>query len=165
MKKLLLILAALPALCLGQTDPVPPCQQIPCYVATTGNVALTATATAATIQQPSAAPFNQVFGIKATVYCSVACPVTRSYGGSTATVTAGTVQKAPSVQKAPYLLFFTGSDSTGGTTVDVSNLAAGETRIFDLSDLRMGGQPNFNYTIAVGSITGTANITFYLGLQ
>lgn len=163
MKRLLLILAALPAL--GQVAVTPACQQIPCYVATTGNVALTAAATAATIQQPAAAPFNQVFGIKATVYCSVACVVTRSYGGSTATVTAGTVQKGPNVRAAPYLLFFTGSDSTGGTTVDVSNLAAGETRIFDLSDLRMGAQPNFNYTIAVGSITGTANITYYLGLQ
>ena len=175
MKTLFLILAVLPAFG-QQINPSPICQTTNCYVATTGNVSLNSAATAATIQQPSSCAGTsatntcpQVYGIKASVYCSVACVVTRNYGCTTAaSATAGTVTQSPFGpfgKVTPLLLFFTASNASTCTTIDVTNLGAGQTMLYDLSDVVMGTIPNQNYTIGVGSITGTANITFYVGLK
>lgn len=165
--KLLLALLAIP-LFGQQTNPPPACQQVNCYTASTGNVSLTSAATAATIQQPATAPYQQVYGIKAVVQCSVACTVTRSKDGSAASATAGTVVQSPAQpggRVAPLMLFFAASNASGGTTIDVTNVQAGVMQVFDLSDVVFGSVPNQTYTVAVGAVTGTVNISFYVGLK
>jgi hypothetical protein len=169
MKKLFLVFA-LGTLSFAQqlVSPVPPCQQMNCYTATTGNVSLSTAGTAATLQQPTAAPFQQLYGVKASVYCSVACVVTRSKNGTAATTTAGSFVQSP-LQPfgtiAALALFYSASNAGSGTTIDIQNVQAGETRILDLSDVFLGPSANASYTLSIGSITGTVNITFYVGLK
>lgn len=134
------------------------------YVATTSNTVLVATATRATIQQPSSNSAPVIFpegGIAgATVYCSAACVASVIIGGSTATATAGTVN--PTVINAPpnFFNFFTASDSTGGTTLVTHNIQAGQTLPIYLGAMRLGGA-NSKISIAIASVTATVNITFY----
>lgn len=139
------------------------------YIATTGNVSLSGATTAATLQQPIATsnplpvsfPASPATG--ASVYCSVACTATIISGTGTsgaATATAGTVN--PTVVNYPTAVvqFFTASNYSGGTTLVTYNLAAGQTLTLDMSSMKLGGAFS-NITIAISSITGTANITFY----
>jgi|HubBroStandDraft_2_1064218.scaffolds.fasta_scaffold22609_3 hypothetical protein len=168
LKGLALFLAA--SLCaIAQTNPLPICQQANCYTASTGSVSLSGAATAATIQQP-AVPSQIIYGVKASIQCSVACVVTRTSNPTSvgaATTTAGTIVQSPARPLgavAPTTLFFTASNQSGGTVIDVTNVAAGSEQLFDLSDVVIGAAPSAGYTISVGSITGTANITFYLVL-
>lgn len=154
------------------TYSIPVCQTYTnCYTASTGPVVLSAAGTAATIQQPATGPWQQVAGVKLTVQCSVACAVTRSKGGTAATSTAAqtSIVQSPLQPLGPttaLFQFFTASDSSGGTTVDVVNVAAGETKVFDLSDVGMSPGPTRQpYTVSIGAITGTANITFYLAAR
>ncbi len=135
------------------------------YVATTGNTILGAAATRATLQMPS--PTNAV-GVQfpdsptagASVYCSVACVASVIVGGSTATTTAGTVNGTIINSPPPVVTFFTATDSTGGTTLVSHNIQAGQTFNIDLSALRLGGAFS-KISIAIASISGTVNITFY----
>jgi hypothetical protein len=176
MKRLLLFLA-LPIFAQQFNSPTPICQVMNCYTASTGNVSLSGAGTAATIQQPTSCAgttnsntCQQVVGIKASVYCSVACVVTRSKDGTAATATAAQssiIQSSamPAGKVTPLVLFYTASNASGGTTVDVTNVPAGTTLLYDLSDVTFGTNPSQTYTISVGSITGTANITYYMGLK
>ena len=152
MKRLLLILAALPALA----------QQNVNYVATTGNVSLTASTTAATLQQPStdqttvffpiANPLGGPAPVGATVYCSVACVATVSRSCTTvATATAGTVTSVNPNVPAASVTFWTASNASGCTTLRVINIAAGQEYAIDLSPftLTTGGTKS-NLTISIG---------------
>lgn len=135
------------------------------YVATTGNTALVASATRATLQMPD--PTNAV-GVKfpgsptagASVYCSVACVASVIVGGSTATTTTGTVNGTIINSPPAVVTFFTASDSTGGTTLVSHNIQAGQTFNIDLSALRLGGALS-KISISIASVSGTVNITFY----
>ena len=169
MKTRLIPLLALAALQLAHAQQGPPCAQNNCYTASTGNVTLTAAATAATIQQPAAGPFQQVTGVKAAVYCSVPCAITRTTGGTAATTTAAQSKivqspRQPAGYAAPRFLFFTASNAAGGTVIDITN-NPGTTQIFDLTDVALGSTPAQTYTISIAAITGTASITFYVTAQ
>lgn len=141
------------------------------WMATTGDVGLSAAATAATIQQPatngSLALVDQI-----TIYCSVACNVTLAANGTAATATAGTITPllpTPLNTSVP-LTFWTASNVGAGTAQGaLTHLSAGSTVTLCLSpscgnatqvSLAPTGTTS-NYTVSIASITGTANITFY----
>ena len=163
MKRLLLIIiAALPAFA----------QQPINYIATTGNVALSAAATAATLQQPAANAVTVTFPVSvngalppvgATVYCSVACVATIARNCTTAaSTTAGTVTTVLPNVAAASVTVFTASNASGCTTLRVINIAAGQEYPIDLSAFNLATTgTKSNLHISIASITGTANITFY----
>jgi len=142
------------------------------YIATTGNVALSAAATAATLQQPSANAATVTFPVAvngalspvgATVYCSVACVATIARNCTTAaSTTAGTVTTVLPNVPAASVTVFTASNASGCTTLRVINIAAGQEYPIDLSAFNLATTgTKSNLHISIASITGTANITFY----
>jgi len=163
MKKLILMLGAVLPM-LGQ--------QTVNYIATTGNVALSAAATAATLQQPAANAVTVTFPVAvngalppvgATVYCSVACVATIARNCTTAaSTTAGTVTTVLPNVAAASVTVFTASNASGCTTLRVINIAAGQEYPIDLSAFNLATTgTKSNLHISIASITGTANITFY----
>ena len=163
MKKLILMLGAVLPM-LGQ--------QTVNYIATTGNVALSAAATAATLQQPAANAATVMFPVSvngalppvgATVYCSVACVATIARNCTTAaSTTAGTVTTVLPNVAAASVTVFTASNASGCTTLRVINIAAGQEYPIDLSAFNLATTgTKSNLHISIASITGTANITFY----
>lgn len=163
MKRLLLIFA-LAASAQAQT--------LYSYIATTGNVALSAAATAATLQQPAANAATVTFPVSvngalapvgATVYCSVACVATIARNCTTAaSTTAGTVTTVLPNVAAASVTMFTASNASGCTTLRVINIAAGQEYPIDLSAFNLATTgTKSNLHISIASITGTANITFY----
>lgn len=142
------------------------------YIATTGNVALSAAATAATLQQPAANAATVTFPVSvngalapvgATVYCSVACVATIARNCTTAaSTTAGTVTTVLPNVAAASVTMFTASNASGCTTLRVINIAAGQEYPIDLSAFNLATTgTKSNLHISIASITGTANITFY----
>ena len=142
------------------------------YIATTGNVALSAAATAATLQQPAANAATVTFPVAvngalspvgATVYCSVACVATIARNCTTAaSTTAGTVTTVLPNVAAASVTVFTASNASGCTTLRVINIAAGQEYPIDLSAFNLATTgTKSNLHISIASITGTANITFY----
>jgi len=142
------------------------------YIATTGNVSLSAAATAATLQQPAANAATVTFPIAvngalspvgATVYCSVACVATIARSCTTAaSTTAGTVTTVLPNVPAASVTVFTASNASGCTTLRVINIAAGQEYPIDLSAFNLATTgTKSNLHISIASITGTANITFY----
>ena len=142
------------------------------YIATTGNVALSAAATAATLQQPAANAATVTFPVAvngalapvgATVYCSVACVATIARSCTTAaSTTAGTVTTVLPNVPAASVTVFTASNASGCTTLRVINIAAGQEYPIDLSAFNLATTgTKSNLHISIASITGTANITFY----
>jgi hypothetical protein len=134
-------------------------QPQPRYIATTGDVALTAAGTTLTLQQP-ATPVKQFQLETATVYCSVACNVTQAANGSAATTTAGTLNPISPTYKPSGVSAFTASNVGAGTSIGgIIHLGAGQTVVIDLSQVIIGASPNANFSISVSTITGTANIS------
>lgn len=141
------------------------------YIASTGNVTLSGSATAATLQQPSTNSLPVSFPssttgsappVGASVYCSVACVATISRNGTAATATAGGVTNVNSNEPPAVVTFWTASNTTPGQTLAVFNIGAGGLQSIDLGALKMAaGGTLVNLTISIASITGTANITFY----
>ena len=142
------------------------------YIATTGNVSLSAAATAATLQQPAANATTVTFPVAvngalppvgATVYCSVACVATIARSCTTAaSTTAGTVTTVLPNVAAASVTVFTASNASGCTTLRVINIAAGQEYPIDLSAFNLATTgTKSNLHISIASITGTANITFY----
>ena len=152
MKRLLLIFAALPAFA----------QQPINYIATTGNVSLSAAATAATVTFPVSVN-GALAPVGATVYCSVACVATIARNCTTAaSATAGTVTTVLPNVAAASVTMFTASNASGCTTLRVINIAAGQEYPIDLSAFNLATTgTKSNLHISIASITGTANITFY----
>jgi hypothetical protein len=136
-------------------------QSVPRYSASTGQTSLTAQSLALTIQQPAASP-PQINMESAVVYCSVACTVTASINGTPATATAGTAIKIPPSGPGAMATIWTASNAGSGTTMPpIYNIPAGSTVVIGLSQVIIQRGPTTNnYTLTVGSITGTANITF-----
>lgn len=155
MKRLILLTFSLAVAAFAQT---------PRYSATTGDVALVATATKFTIQQPSSGGKN-IRLESATVYCSVACDVSQSQNGTAATATAGTIRTLPPENTPSSATVFTASDVGSGTALGgVIHIPAGgtigNTAVLDLSKLALvRGSTAINYTVAIASMTGTVNIT------
>lgn len=148
-------------------------QQIIAWKATTGDVSLMAAGTKATIQKTTNNSVT-VYIDKIEVYCSVACSVTQTANGTAASATAGTIN--PVLPTLPTLTmpfnFYTASNVGSGTDQGgITHVPAGGTVVFCLSPNCSNGQQVYlgttdggvgtNYTIVIGSITGTVNITFY----
>jgi len=146
------------------------------WSASTGDVSLSTAATAATLQQP-ASNGSDVTIDQVTVYCSVACAVSQAAAGAAATTTAGTVYPILPAQTnlAAPVNFFTASNvGSGIAQAGVTHVPAGGTAVLCLSRacgaagdvvIGRGGGTASNYTVSIGSISGTANITFYLRSQ
>lgn len=159
----------------GVLSIVPPleAQSVYCgYVATTGNVSLSSSTYAATLQQPStgsvpvsfSAPAGTLSGsVGATIWCSVACTATLSRNcTSPATVTAGSVVSILTTTPPAFVRFFAGSDAASCTTLRVLNVGAGIEYPVDLSTFQLStGGTTSNLTLSVASMTGSVNITFY----
>jgi hypothetical protein len=152
MKKLILLFCCAAALA-----------QSPRYMATTGDVVLSGTATALTLQQP-ASNQSSIQLESAIVYCSVACVVSQAQNGSAATSTAGTIRRIPPNTTASSATVWTASNVGAGTaTAPDLHLTAAGTMVIDLSKvvLARGAGTGVNYTISIASITGTANIALF----
>ncbi len=130
------------------------------YSATTGDVALSGAGTALTIQQPATGA-RQVQLQSAVVYCSVACAVSQAENGTAATATAGTAVALLPARRPAAATVWTASNAGAGTAAGgILHVAAGSFVVIDLSQIAMGNTGSgTNYTVSVGSITGTANIT------
>lgn len=162
MKRILLILAALPAFA----------QQTVQYVASTGNVSVNAATYAATLQQPATDAVTVAFPVAitgalppvgASVYCSSACVATIARNCTTAaSATAGTVtSNIPNVPAASVTMW-TASNASSCTTLRVINIAAGQEYPIDLSQFRLATTgTKSNLHISLASLTATVNITFY----
>jgi hypothetical protein len=132
------------------------------YSATTGDVSLSSAGTTLTLQQPSTAGAGRQITLEsATVYCSVACSITQAMNGAAATSTAGTLTPISPAMKPAYSSVFTASNVGAGTAIGgIIHLGAGQTIVLDLSQITIGaGLANANYSISIGSLTGTVNIT------
>lgn len=112
-----------------------------------------------TIQQPSS-PVATIIGERAEVYCSAACNITLSQLGTAATATAATVVALNGGSTATALAF-SGSDVGAGTTISVINLAAGTSRIIDLSQLYISRKAGLNFSLGTDSISATVRFTIY----
>ena len=139
--------------------------QVNRFSATTGDVSLSGAGTALTIQQPATNGKTVVFET-AVVYCSVTCTVTQSQNGTAATATAGTavpILPTPTTTQASATVWTASNAGTGTSVGGALHIASAPgTVVLDLSKVVMGnGGTGTNYTITVGSITGTANITVY----
>ena len=149
-------------------------QNVVRWVATTGDVVLSPGATAATVQQVAVASGASLAYVdQIVVYCGVSCAVTLAANGTAATSTAGTVTPLlPSQFSVPIpLTFWTASNVGAGTAQGgIIHVPAGGTVTLCLSQacgasgqvsLGPGGGTGSNFTVAIASITGTANITVY----
>lgn len=167
MKRLLI-----PILCLAAC--AANAQNVQRWSATTGDVALVAAGTTATVQALAPTAGAQTVYLEAAiVYCSVACTVTQAVNGAAATATAGTVTPilpTPLNYAAPFT-FWTASNVGAGTAQgQATHVAAGGTVVLCFNpacgnagqvQIGQGAGTAGNYSVTISSITGTANITFY----
>jgi hypothetical protein len=148
-------------------------QNIQRWVATTGDVVLSGAGTTATIQQP-AINGSDIAIDQIVVYCSVVCTVSQAANGAAATTTAGTVTPILPAQlntPAPVNFFTASNVGTGTAQAGILHIGAGSTYVLCLSKacgtssdviLGHGGGTASNYSVAIASLTGTVNITYYL---
>jgi hypothetical protein len=133
------------------------------YCSTTGDVSLSAAATTFTVQQSAGSP-RAIYLESALVTTSVAGSFTQSVNGTAATSTAGTVTQIPGGQAALTSIArsWTASNVGAGTAIagKITTFAGGPGLTIDLSEvvLKNTGTAS-NYSITIGSMTGTANIT------
>jgi len=145
-------------------------QNVVRWSATTGQVSLTSSGTAATVQQPPTGAAQEIIE-QIVVYCSVGCTATQYSGGTAATATAGTVVPLLPVQaNFPIPLnFYTASNTGTGTQQGgITNIPAGATVVLCLArtcgnggDVALPATSGAQYTLVIGSLTGMVNITFY----
>lgn len=134
------------------------------FSATTGDVSLSAAATTLTVQLPAAGPAgNPSVTLESfIVYCTVACSVTQAYNGAAATATAVTVSPIPpNTTLGAAATAWKASNVGSGTAVGgIIHVPAGGTITISLAQVTLAGAGNgANYSVTVGAITGTANIT------
>jgi hypothetical protein len=131
------------------------------WSATTGDVALTATALTFTIQQPATGA-KSVALETAIVYCSVDYNITQAQNGTAASATAATPVSINSPTGSVVTKFFTASNVGAGTTIPgLLHGTAGLTLPIDLSKISFPstGIGTTNYSITIPAVTGTCNIT------
>lgn len=119
---------------------------------------LTGSAETVTVQQPATGAKSLRFS-EGYAYCSVACTITLSLGGTAATTTSFTpVSLAQPAETAKATAFHT-SNVGAGTTVATYTLAAGGSISLDLSNMGMiGSNTSRNLTPKTDSITGNAHV-------
>lgn len=143
------------------------------WSATTGDLSLSVSATIATVQNLAVSQAGNIYVDQIQVYCSVACSATQYANGTAATATAGTVNAILPTQLTASLplTFWTGSNVGAGIEQGgVTHVPAGSTVVLCLSPscgapaqvtLGPGGGTASNYSLSIGAITGTANVTFF----
>lgn len=142
------------------------------WTASTGDQALVAAATAATIQQTAQGTAQLASIDQITIYCSVACNATLATNGTAASTTAGTINvQQPDPLNTPIPLTFWTSSNVGAGTAQspIYHVPAGGTLVLCLSTgcgnakqvyLPPTGTTS-NYTVSIASITGTVNICYF----
>jgi hypothetical protein len=112
-----------------------------------------------TIQQPAASA-RRVIVDSAIVYCSAACTLTFSRGGTAATTTAlAPAALSPNSPTVTVTAFHT-SNAGAGTVLFLRSLAAGTEAEFDLKGVAMSGPGTTqNFSIATASMSGDVRIT------
>lgn len=138
----------------------------PLYCSTSGDVSLSASSTTFTIQVPAAA-VRAAYLMSALVTTDTAGSFTQAANGTAATTTAGTVTQTPSsiATTANQARSFTASNVGAGTALGgkITTSAGGPGTSIDLTNagnyvvLKPGAASN--YSITIGTMTGTANIT------
>lgn len=134
------------------------------YSATTDDVSLSAAATTLTIQLPAAtsAGAPSVTLESFTVYCSVDCSVTQAYNGTAASATSASATPIPpNTTRAAKATAWKASNVGAGTAIGgIIHVPAGATVIIQVPSVVVNGAGTAgNYSVTVGAITGTANIT------
>lgn len=139
------------------------------FISSSGDVVLSATAYAMTLQQPAltgATGAKDVVLESATVYCSVAATVSHIVSAAAATATAGTIVAKPgNTSTVATAKIFTNSNASGGTTLRVDHVPAGSTFTYNFEpEFRLSRSgTGSNYTISIASLSGTCNITISHG--
>lgn len=110
--------------------------------------------TALTIQQPSS-PTKTATILAATVYCEAATTVILEHSGTAATATAVTPDPNTPTSTAATILAFRSSDAGAGTTKAKYACAAGQTISLDFNGVALLRTAGANYTIRVGTMSGT----------
>lgn len=113
------------------------------------------TGEAVTVQQPASPSASVQFEL-AVVYCSVACTATLSQNGTGATSTT-LATKALNGAPTSSATAWSASNVSGGTTLNVYNIAAGVTLTLDLTKffLGKGNGVNQNLTITTSGMSGS----------
>lgn len=112
-----------------------------------------------TLQQPASLA-KRVKVRAVSVYCSVACTVTLSRDGTAATTTAGTAVAVSADYGTAATTVFHTSNVGAGTTLGTSAVPAGSTVTYDTFGWELNTASTArNYSVAVGSLTGTVILT------
>lgn len=133
------------------------------FSASSGDVALVAAGYAFTIQKPATGG-KRIYLESATVYSSADATVSQAFNGTAATATAGTANTVPpNVTEAATAKVWGASNAGAGTAAGgILRIPAGGSASIDLSGVMLNGAGTAaNYTIAIASVTGTVNITFF----
>ena len=149
-------------------------QNVVRWSATTGNISLSAAGTTATIQQPASGADSMAADEvieQIVVYCSQACVATQYANGTAATATTGTVTPllpTPLNFQVPLNFFTSSNVGTGTQQGPATNIGAGSTVVLCLAQtclnggnvtLGHGGGTAANWSVVIGSVTATVNIT------
>lgn len=149
MIRCLSLLTVLAGVLFGQTN----------YFIAAKSTSLSAAAEAVTVQQPATGSKSVSF-IGGYAYCSAACTITLSVGGTAATTTALTPTSLTQPIATPVTAAFHTSNVGAGTTVAVYDIAAGGSLSLDLTKVNMTGNNTArNLTLKTDSITGTARLS------
>jgi hypothetical protein len=134
------------------------------YYVTTGDQSLSGAGTQMTIQANNG---KRVQFEVAVVYCSAACTITQTQNGTAATNTAATIRGIQPVSISTATAWFPSNVGAGTASSGALHLQGPATVTLDLSRIYFaaGSTGATNYTVAIGTMTGTANITIYWGEQ
>jgi len=159
-----LVLAAILLFCPRLAGQAPQSTTSARYYVTTGDQVLSAAGTSVTVQANNGKRLQ--FEV-AVVYCSVACTVTQTQNGTAATSTAAVIRGIQPVSVSTVTAWFPSNVGTGTASGGALHMQGPATVSLDLSRIffAAGSTPATNYTVAIGAITGTANITIYWGEQ
>jgi hypothetical protein len=114
---------------------------------------LSGTAEVITVQIPAATTTVTMQMVKASVYCSVQCEITLERDGTAAANTALTPVPTFVGAQAVAATAYRSSDVGAGTVLARYIVAAGQTLLLDLTDVRIS--PGGNFSIRSDAITGT----------
>jgi len=134
------------------------------YYVTTGDQVLSAAGTSVTVQANNGKRLQ--FEV-AVVYCSATCTVTQTQNGTAATNTAATIRPIQPTSVSTATAWFPSNVGAGSASGGALHLPGPATVTLDLSRIffAAGSTAATNYTVVIGSMTGTANITIYWGEQ
>jgi len=134
------------------------------YYVTTGDQVLSGAGTQVTVQANNGKRLQFEVTV---VYCSAACTITQTQNGTAATNTAAVIRPIQPTSVSTATAWFPSNVGAGTASGGALHLQGPATVSLDLSRIffAAGATGATNYTVAVGTMTGTANITIYWGEQ